>query len=249
MVIIHLRRRLVTWVGCIASLLVSGSAHAHHRDFTFMRDWYLPYAGEREIESRLSYVGKTREVFQETEFEIGISKHFAIEPGFAFHGMAGEKTHIDEYGMELRFNFGEFETNKVLYALNVGYENPVDSAEAKRGELQFIASVYTPKGEDISVNLNIGTELNLTKQKESEITFGYVRPLTPIDSVDEMHEMTGWRGGFESVFDFQEHNFYIGPTLVRRQSKHLNALISYLFAANHRSTSNDIAKLIFEWEF
>ena len=32
------------------------SAHAHHRDFSFIRDWYLPFKGENEIESRTGWI-------------------------------------------------------------------------------------------------------------------------------------------------------------------------------------------------
>lgn len=227
---------------------LAGSAQAHHRDFTFLRDWYLPYKGEREIESRTSIENKTKAVDQEVEFELGITDHFAIEPGIAFHQEPGEKTHIDAWDVELRFNFLDFEYNKLLPALNIEYENPSDPDEAKHGELKFIGSVYTRQGEDFSINLNIGQELNKGKEKEAEILLGYVRPLTPFNA-EENEGALQWRGGLEFQHDFQEQNTFLGPVLVCRVNKHLNAVATYMFAMNHKDAINDLFKFILEWEF
>lgn len=232
---------LVTLVG----LGIAGQAQAHHRDFTFIRDWYLPYVGEKEIEARTTIEDRTKAVQQEFEFELGITKHFAIEPGVGFHEEPGEKTHLDEWDVELRFNFLDFAYNQVLPALNVEYENPIDTGEAKHGELKFIASLYTPKGENFSVNLNVGQELNHDKEKESEFLFGYSRPIGPV--LDE--EGHGLRGGFEYQQDLMEHHAWLGPVLSYRANSHLNAVATYMFRLNHRDEINNLLKFILEWEF
>lgn len=227
------------------------SAQAHHRDFTFLRDWYLPYAGEREIESRTSFEDKTRATQQEFEFEIGITKHFAIEPGIGFHQEPGDKTHLDEWDIELRFNFMDFAYNKVLPAINVEYENPADPAESKNGRLKFIASVYTEKGEDWSANFNVTQALSNGRAKQSEFLLGYSRPFgskTEEDGEDK-EARSQLRGGFEYMFDLTDHHQWLGPVVAFRISNHLNSIFTYLFKLNHKDEINNQLKLIFEWEF
>jgi len=239
----------IHWVVAVGVLGMAGSAFAHHRDFAFMRDWYLPHKGEHEIESRTSFSPKNREFMQEFEFELGITDHFAIEPGFGFHGMQGEKTHFDEWDIEARFNFGDFAYNKVLAAMNLEYEHPADDAEPTHGEIKFIFSMYTPKGEDYSLNLNVGQELSHGSEKESEVHFGYCRPLTAGQMGGNQAEVAGWRGGFEGVFDFQEHFLGIGPTLVYKVDKHFNMVATYMFGINKRTDNHDQLKLVLEYEF
>ena len=136
--------RLKPLLGIAFMVGIVASAQAHHRDFTFIRDWYLPFAGEREIESRTSYEPKTRALQQEFEFEMGITKNFAIEPGIGFHQEPGDKTHLDEWDIELRFNFMDFAYNKVLPAINLEYENPINTAESKNAKLKLIACGSAP---------------------------------------------------------------------------------------------------------
>src|SRR4249920_2237528 len=99
-------------------------AEAHHRDFVFLRDWYLPFAGENEIEYRLTHNNRNNEFLHEIEFEHGITDHFAIEPGIEWHQQDGEKFHLDGFDVELRFNFMKAAMYTVLPALNVEYEHP-----------------------------------------------------------------------------------------------------------------------------
>ena len=72
--------RLVIFTAAILGLLVAGSgtASAHHRDFVFLRDWYLPFAGENEIEYRMSHFNRANVFVHQVEFELGITDHFAI---------------------------------------------------------------------------------------------------------------------------------------------------------------------------
>lgn len=223
-------------------------ASAHHRDFTFLRDWFLPYAGENEIESRTSFVTKDKVFVQEFEFEHGFTDHFAIEPGIEFHGEPGEPNHLDAWDVELRFNFGEFAFNKLLPALNVEYEHPVDSEESDRAELKFILSVYGRDGSDLSFNVNVGQQLRDEKEKEGEFLIGYSRPLTKGESVESGH-FIGFRGGFEFMRDFQEHHMLLGPTVSYRPSKEFNILGTVAFPLNHEDENHTQLKLIMEWEF
>ncbi len=239
-------------VAFVMTLVVAGlaaNASAHHRDFTFLRDWYLPYKGEQEIESRTTFIGKDNNfVLQEFEFEYGITKNFAIEPGVGVTKADGEKWHVDAWDVELRFNFLDFEVNKILPAVNVEYENPSAVGEPDHGEIKFILSYYTAQGENFSLNLNIGQELSGPKEKEGEILFGYARPIGRSTGEEGGYNL-GWRGGFESVYDFQEHNIGLGPVLIARVNEHLNAVATFMFGLNHRDAFHDILKLILEWEF
>lgn len=226
---------------------VASSAQAHHRDFTFIRDWYLPFAGEREIESRTSVEPKTSIVQQEIEFELGISKHFAIEPGVGFHKEPGDKTHLDEWDVELRFNFMDFAYNKVLPALNIEYENPANPEESKNGKLKFIFSYYTPDGDDYSMNVNMIQNLSQGRGKDSEFLFGYSHAFGPKSNDEE--ERSTIRGGFEYLQNLMVHDQWLGPVVAFRINKHLNSIFTYLLAINHKDTINDQLKFIFEWEF
>jgi hypothetical protein len=232
-----------------AFLATTGVAEAHHRDFTFLRDWNLPFAGENEIEYRLSHNNRMDEFVHEVEFEHGITNHFAIEPGLEWHEQEDEKLHLDGFDVELRFNFGESAFNKVLFALNAEYEHPFDEEEADHGELKFIASYYTPDGQDFSLNLNLGQELEKDKEKEGEIMFGYVRPLQKLETSAHHGYKIGLRGGFEARYDFQEHFFNIGPTVAFEADEHFNIIAHYFFAGNHRHENTDGFRVIAEWEF
>jgi hypothetical protein len=224
-------------------------AEAHHRDFVFLRDWYLPFAGENEIEFRMTHVNRNNEYSHEIEFEHGVTDHFAIEPGIEWHQQDAERVHLDGMDVELRFNFGEAAMNKPLFALNVEYEHPFDSAEADRGELKFICSYFTPKGEDLSLNLNVGQELEMAKTKESEILFGYVRPIQKLTKEPHRGYKIGLRGGFEASFDFQEHFLQIGPTIAFEQDEHFNIIAHLFFAANKPHENSGGFRIIGEWEF
>lgn len=231
-----------------AALGLAGRAEAHHRDFTFIRDWFLPYQGEQEFESRTTYVEGIKSFDQEFEYEYGVNNHMAIEPGIALHQDNGGKLHIDAWDAELRMNFGEFAFNKVLPALNVEYEDPSAQGEPSHGELKFIFSYYTEAGEDYSLNLNIGQELSGPKEKEGEALFGYARPIGPHTEGAVGYQL-GWRGGFESAFDFQEHFMAAGPVVIFRARREFNALLTALMPLNHSGEQHTVLKLIMEYEF
>lgn len=226
---------------------ISSSAQAHHRDFTFIRDWYLPFPGEREIESRTSIDGKTGATQQEFEFEIGLTKHFAIEPGVGFHQESGEKTRLDEWDIEFRFNFMDFAYNRILPALNIEYENPANTAESKNGKLKFIFSLYTPDGDDYSMNVNMIQNLSVDKEKSSEFLFGYSHAFGAKSNDEEERAMV--RGGFEYLQNLKSHDQWLGPVAAVRINKHLNSIFTYLIAINHKDEINNQLKFIFEWEF
>ena len=241
--------RVLTLAACVVTFVgLAGRADAHHRDFTFLRDWFLPYAGENEIESRTSYIDSMRSFSQEFEYEYGVSEHFAIEPGIEFHQQTGEDLHLEGWDTELRFNFGEFAYNQILPALNVEYEDPSARGEPSRGELKFISSYFTPAGENYSVNFNIGQELSGPKEKESEVLFGYARGLGSARESSVGYQ-TGWRGGFESMFDFNEHFLAAGPVVIYRVEKDFNALATVMFPLNKTDQQHTALKLIMEWEF
>jgi hypothetical protein len=238
-------------VAAVAAFACFGTrtAEAHHRDFVFLRDWYLPFAGENEIEYRLTHNNRNNEFVHEVEFEHGITDHFAIEPGIEWHQEDGEKFHLDGMDVELRFNFMEAKMNTILPALNVEYEHPFDTEEPDHGELKFILSYFTPKGEDFSFNFNVGQELSKDKAKESEVLFGYVRPLQKLEKSQHRGYKIGLRGGFEARYDFQEHFFNIGPTVAFETDEHFNIIAHYFFGANDRHNNTDGFRMIIEWEF
>lgn len=224
-------------------------AQAHHRDFTFLRDWFLPFMGEKEMEYRFFHIKEGNFNKHEFEFEYGITDHFAIEPGFAFVKEGTDKLHLDEWDIELRFNFGKFEINKPLFALNVEYEHPTDPDEPTHGELKFIASMFNERGDDFSINVNVGRELSHGDEQEGEVAAGWVTNLSGNTKSAAHGYNLGPRGGLESTFDFQEHNWGLGPTLVYRANEHFNILGTFMFGINHPDIHRDELRIIAEWEF
>lgn len=222
-------------------------ACAHHRDFTFSRDWFLPYKGEREIESRSTYIPKDGVFDQEFEFEYGISDDFAIEPGIAFHKDEEDKFHLDAWGVELRFRMGTYAENRLLPAINIEYENPVGD-EPTRGEIKFIGSYMTDKGVDITANLNFGQTLSGDHERESELTLGVVFPIGK-NSREEMGYNIGTRGGFEFLRDLREGHMLFGPTLIYRPDKTFNILGTVAFPLNNEDENHTQLRLILEYEF
>lgn len=225
-------------------LLGPAIAGAHERDFTFLRDWYLPYKHEREVEFRYTGIKGGNFHSYETEFEYGINEHFAIEPGIEFVQEEGGKLHVDGYDTELRFNFGDFQTNKLLPALNVEYEHPVDPDEDDHGELKFIGSMYDDYGNDFSINVNVGWALEHRKERESEIAVGFMHP-----SRQGMgHRGEGWKYGLEFDHAMEGEKYTVlGPTVTYRANENFHVLGTYGFRLNNRD--DNTFKLIAEYEF
>jgi hypothetical protein len=239
-------------VGLCALALPARQAQAHYRDFSFSRDWFLPFPGEKEFESRTKWVQKDEELEEELEFEYGVSEHFAIEPGIAFHKEKGTDLKYDGWDAELRFNAGTFKTGKVLPAMNVEYEKRKD--ESAHVEVKLVASIFSKNGSDLSVNYNFGRSAEHNEGWESEFTAGFVMPLKATESGEtdraEPSYKNGLRGGIEFVHDVQEGHELLGPTLVFRGGKHVNFVATYGFAINHREENHDEIRLIgeYEWE-
>lgn len=224
-------------------------AAAHHRDFVFLRDWYLPFKGENEIEYRLTHNNRNNEMIHEIEFEHGVTDHFAIEPGIEWHQQDAERLHLDGFDIELRFNFGQAKMNQILPALNVEYESPFATDESPTARLKFVLSYFTPKGEDFSFNLIKGQETKFDKAKQSEIDFGYVRPLQKLVTEKSRGYKIGLRGGFEARWDLESNMLAVGPTIAFEKDEHFNILAHYYFGANDRHFNTDGFRIIAEWEF
>lgn len=232
-----------------SALLLVAPASAHHRDFTFLRDWFLPYKGEMEMESRTFYDTKDTTFHQEFEFEYGVTDNFAFEPGIAFHKDPGDKVHLDSLGAELRFRFGKLQTNALMPAMNIEYEHPVDTAEPDHGEIKLIGTVRTPRGDDFSANLNIGANLSgEDKRTEAEWALGWATSVGAY-SKEKMGYNVGWRLGIEAIGDFQEHFYKMGPTIGYRHDVHLNMLGTIAFPLNQTDENHPELRFIIEYEF
>lgn len=247
----HLSRTLVVCLAC-ATFFIGGTgvASAHHRDFVFLRDWYLPFAGENEVEYRFTHNNRLNEMIHEVEFEHGVTNHFAIEPGIEWHQQDAEKLHLDGFDVELRFNFGEAQMNKPLFALNAEYERPFANDESDVARLKFIMSYFTAQGDDLSINLVGEQELKFDKMKESEIDLGYVRPIQKLSKTAQHGYKLGLRGGFEARYNTgHSHFLQLGPTLAFETNEHFNVIAHYYFGANDRHNNTDGLRFIVEWEF
>ncbi len=248
----------LAWITLISGgfLFAAPRAGAHHRDFTLSRDFFLPYKGEKEIESRSHFFNKTKQYVQEFEFEYGITDHIAFEPGIMYVRDNGEELKYEGFDGELRLNFGDFHYDRILPALNFEFEKPKN--EDSHGELKFISTVYFHDGGDLTINVNVGQNLEGdNKSTDSELTLGYVRPLNgkfeghEEHGYGELEYMPGLRGGFEFVRDLHDsgHDMLLGPTLVYRASKNFNVLGTYAFAINNREDNSDQFHFIMEYEF
>jgi len=226
-----------------ALLLAPTLVQAHERDFAFLRDWFLPYKFEREFEYRYSHVKGGDFNAHELEFEYGINDHFAIEPGLEWVKEEGGKFHLDGWDTELRFNFGDFQSNKWLPAINLEYEHPIDKEESDHAELKMIGSMYDTYGNDFSVNLNVGWALEGNRAQESEILLGFMHPTRP----GMGHRGEGFKYGFEFAEDLQEHHAVLGPTVTFRANEHMHIVTSFAFGLN--SSDDNTFKLIAEYEF
>lgn len=257
-------RRLRSSAGAAALLSFSGLAAAHERDFTFSRDWHLPYAGENEIESRSFYDPRPGDFAQQFEYEYGITQHVAIEPGIKFMTVGSDPFRLTSADIELRTNYLEFAYNKLLPALNLEYERQLHETDEDSGntnsdfdnpknalELRGILSLYTERGEDYTVNLNVGRIFGEGEGGwESEFTAGYVHPLDfiPGFTPSDQHPMKVGIEFFQGLS--QEKNTSIGPVLTWRATRNLHVLFNGMYAINHRSDGHyDELRLILEWEF
>jgi hypothetical protein len=232
------------------SAFLSPSARAHERDFTLSRDWHLPYKGENEIESRSFWQPKPNDVFQQFEYEYGITDHFAIEPGLTFKKPNADAFELEEAEVELRFNFLEFGFDKLLPAFNLEYERRIeddedddpDAEEEPKNalELKSIVSWYTERGEDFTVNVNFGKGFGGDEDDwEGEITGGYSRPLDFIPGFVPSPDHPIEVGGEFIQRMIHEHGFGLGPVVSWRASEHFHALATYVFAVNERDENFD----------
>ena len=242
-------RSLAIPSAAVALLLLAPSSSAHEREFTLSRDWFLPYKGESEVESRTFWNTRNNSIRQQFEYEYGVTDWFAIEPGIEFHHDDEDSFKAEAIDFELRFHFLTFEYERVLPALNVEYEHALDSDENDHGELKGIVSWYGETGHDLTLNVNVGRELVSGGDHESEATFGYVRPFGELEPGDEAGLHSAPRFGVEAAEDFQEHHVGAGPLVVFRGTEHLNVLTSYIFGMNDRDQNGDELRLILEWEF
>jgi len=249
-------------VGALAA--ISGTSHAHERDFTISRDWHLPYKGENEIESRSFWDPRPGDFVQQFEYEYGITDKIAIEPGIKFMKIGSDPFQLSGADVELRFNFLDFGYDRILPALNVEYERQLKETDEDSGntnadfdnpknafELKGIASYYTEKGENFTLNLNVGRVFGEDESEwESEVTGGYVRPLDFIPGFEPSpdHPM---KIGVEVLQGLtKEKNTSLGPVVTWRASKNLHVLANVLVAVNHRGSGHyDELRLILEWEF
>jgi hypothetical protein len=230
-------------------LLAAPFALAHEREYTLSRDWFLPYKGESEVESRTFWDTRHNIATQEFEYEYGVTDWFGIEPGIEFVKDKGGDFELEAVDCEFRFHFGTFAYDKFLPALNVEYEHPTEGDEKDRGELKLILSRYGQDGQDFTLNLNGGTELTSNGESESEMTFGYVRPFRSVDASSSAYFRDEPRFGVEAIHDFHESFNGLGPLFVYRGTKHLNMLASYVFGLNEREENADELRVILEWEF
>ena len=229
----------------LSTLLCAPPASAHEREFTQSRDWHLPFQGEHEFELRTFFDTTHGDFRGQLEYEYGVTRHFAFEPGFEVRENEKGEYEIEAAEIELRFNFGEYRQGAWLPAFNLEYEHPFESEEADAIELKSVLSRYGER-DDITVNLNLGKEIEGEREGESELTAGWVRRLTA--SAGE--EGGGiWRAGLELVQDFEEHHLRAGPLVSWRASPHLHLLTSYLPAIDERGDGNfDQLAVIVEWE-
>lgn len=236
---------LISALVLTSAVFLPKPAQAHERDFTLLRDWYLPYKGEREIEYRYSHIKGGDFNAHELEFEYGINSHFAIEPGVEFVKEDGGKLHVDGYDIELRFNFGDYKPNVFLPALNLEYEHPVDAAEEDHAEIKLIGSMYDDYGNDFSINVNVGWSLEGNHERESEFFLGYMHP----SRARMGHRGEGWKYGLEfgqGLEDGDKHPV-LGPTVGYRVSESLHFLATFAFGLDDEN--DNTFKLIGEWEF
>jgi hypothetical protein len=243
---------------------LAGGARAHERDFTISRDWHLPYAGENEIESRTFWDPRPNDLVQQFEYEYGITDKIAIEPGLKFMKVGSDPFQVTGADCEVRFNFLDYAVNKFLPALNVEYERQLKETDEGSDntnqdfdnpknafELKGIVSYYTERGEDYTLNLNVGRVFGEGESEtEGEVSFGYVHPLDFIPgwTPDEKHET---KIGVEFLQGLsKEKNTSVGPVLTWRATQHLHVLLNGMYAINHRGGGHyDELRLILEWEF
>ena len=167
-----------------------------------------------------------------------------------------------EHEIELRFNFLDFGYGKLLPAFNLEYEHRVGGelesenpnrdfeAEEQAFEVKGILFCCTERGEDFTVNVNVGRVWEEHESEfEGETTFGCLRTLDFIP---------GWESpadhpigiGLEFLQQLSKDKFSeIGPVVTSRASKNLHVLMTALYAIYHRDEHNDELRLVLEWEF
>lgn len=229
-------------------LLLVSTIRAHEREFTRSRDWHLPYAGEHELELR-SYFDTTHGRFRgQLEYEYGVTRHFAIEPGLEIAENADGDHEIEGAGLELRFSFGDWRPSAWLPALDVEYEHPFEDEEADRVALKGILSRYGVH-DDLTVNLNYERELEGERADGFAVTAGWLHRFD--ETVGESRHAP--RLGLELTEDLENHHLRAGPLVTWRANRHWNLLASYLVAVDDRGDggpdeTSDELTVILEWE-
>src|SRR6185503_235878 len=213
-------------------------------------------------ESRTFWKDRPNDLVQQFEYEYGITDNFGIEPGVLFHKRNADSFELESADMELRFNFREFDFDKLLPAINFEYERRIEDDEHDSGasdeeeeeadneaELKGIVSWYTRDGEDFTVNWNVGKGFGGKGDHlwESEITLGYLRPFDFFEwKAPQGHELYVGVEFLQGIG--HEHDSNLGPVVTWRATQHLHMLASFIFGLNDRKENSDEFRMILEWE-
>lgn len=250
-------------IACVlpAALLVAPRAAAHEKDFTRSIDWELPSRGEREFEGWTRFSPRSNDLEQLLKFEYGVTDHFAIEPAVEFTKANADAFKLEAAELEAYVNFRDFGFWKLLPALEgeiervVRHEGDEDEEEARASaKLHGILSVYSPDGEDFTINLAATRHLGGDEGDwEGEFTAGYLRPLDFIPGLPESREHP-LKIGMELAQSLSgSHGTALGPVLTWRATENLHVVVGGTVALSDRGRRGeqqfDELRLILEWEF
>src|SRR5262249_40901918 len=108
-------------------------------------------------------------------------------------------------------------------------------------------SRYDLDGQDLTLNLNVGQELENGGKTESEITAGYVHGIGAI--AEDGPKPGELKAGVELTHQIDDVHTQLGPVVTYKVSEHLHVLGACVAALNDRPDNEDQVRVILEWEF
>ena len=225
-----LRRGMVV----LGVLLCASAARADRRDLLWSYGWHTPAAGEWELETHYQHEPSTNQHHVELELEHGVTDRWAMSGYLLAEGERGKRFGYGGFRLENRYRFGSYARRRLLHAAYLELEKEDDEKFAL--EAKWLMALYTKQQDTFAVNWIVEQPLSA----RGVTTFGYTAGWS--------RQVASWRLGVESVGNFRDGTYGVGPTVLKDFTQVDRVGVNALFRVVHRGEGL-VLNAVYEHEF